>query len=164
MTTDTASNRFLELFGYELQNRALAFHAMSKAEVKARGTDQYPYWSAYKELEVGNQARYAAYARAHSLPMDMGSKTRLLAWFLVTISMIVPQRIQFKMTWKAAVDHVKKMEELCSLAPLGDKAFFQYVVDQERVQAVALKHASEGDLKAAAGALEAFVASRPSEF
>lgn len=149
-------SRFLSLFEYELQNRAIALYATGKAMQSTEQADSRAFWSAYHDLEVLNQTIYAPYAATYSLPITMSTVTQLRGRFAIAFILTFP-KTGLQMSAIGAERYIPKLTELQSLAPDHDKAFFQYVVDQEEVQAEALTLAADGKLKEATAVLDAFV-------
>jgi len=148
---------FMKLFNYELQNRAFALMAMENSVVSRKGEADETFWQAYLALERLNQKKFAPYAEKYGTTMEATFYTKLRTSLGGFVGGLFPETAMKAMT-KATIKYVAKLEELETLAPQEDKAFFRYVVLQEQAQADAMVLFTEQKIEQAAAVLAGFVA------
>jgi len=153
--TNTASKEFIKLFDYEIQNRAFALNTM-KTAAEDSANRALPFFKAYLALEELNQKLYSPIATKHELNMMPRWWTRTRTTLGLWGAALLPD-VGLKVAHRITVDYVPQLEELESLSPEEDKAFFNYVVAQEKAQADASGMILKGNVEQAAGILKSFV-------
>jgi len=131
------NSRFMALFSYEVQNRAFALLSVSDAEATRKGEINGEFWAAYHRLEALNQQMYTAHANQYQIDMSPTSMTEIKNCLAGSIGNLFPET-GISIMRDATIDYIEKLKELESLADPEDKAFFNYVVMQEEIQAQTL--------------------------
>lgn len=152
--TKQANREFIKRFDYEIQNRAFALNSM-KAAVKD-DNQALSFFKAYLALEKLNQKLFSPIAKKHQLNIAPRWWTRTRTTLGVWGSALMPE-MGAKIMHSVTVKYVPKLEELERLSPAQDKAFFSYVVAQEKAQAEASGLLVNGDVELAAAVLNNFV-------
>lgn len=152
---------FVELFDYEIQNRAFARIALQRISENEENLVKKAFWDAYLALESLNQDKYAPFARKYELTQEPGFLTSFKASMLVFSYNWFPS-YTLKTMHKATVKHVGKLEEMAALAGKEDKTFAAYVVSQEKIQAQAFLLMVNGKDQQAAKLIADFVAEHDS--
>lgn len=148
---------FLELFDYEVQNRAFALIALQTLAEKEDDPVRKGFWDAYLALERLNQEKYEPFTKSYGITQEPGFTTSLKASMLVFTYGWFPS-YTLKTMHKATVQHVGKLEKMAALADEKDMTFFAYVVSQERIQAEAMLLMINGMEQKAAQLVADFVA------
>lgn len=149
---------FDELLEYEAQNRAFALLWTQTAAHESENFDVRAFWSAYAQLELLNQEKYAPHVEHHGIAVEPNRMTRAAVWASGFV-LSTDSESSFEYMRNAAQDYIPKLERLQSLAT-ENPAFYAYVVAQEQAQVDALSLAAGGDLKAGTELLIAFVEAR----
>lgn len=149
---------FDELLEYEAQNRAFALLWTQSAAHKTENSDVRAFWQAYARLELLNQEMYAPHLKRHGIAFEPNRMTRVAVWASGFV-LSAESESSFEYMRNSAQDYIPKLERLQSLAT-ENPAFYAYVIAQEQAQVDALSLAAEGDLKAGAEVLIAFVEAR----
>ncbi len=131
------NSRFIELFSYEVQNRAFALLSVSGAEETRKGEIDGEFWAAYHRLEALNQQKYTALANQYQIDMSPTTMTEIKNCLAAPIGRLFPET-GIGIMRDATIVYIDKLEELKSLADSEDKKFFNYVVMQEQIQAQTL--------------------------
>ncbi len=149
-------DEFIRLFDYEIQNRAFARNGLEAAVRKNRGDKALPFNQAYLSLEMLNQERYRPMAQKYQLDMAPRWWTQMRTSLGEVASTLMPET-SMTAIHKATLKYIPKLEQLARLAPADDKAFFDYVVAQEKAQADAMGLFLSGSPEQAATLLNTFV-------
>ena len=149
--------QFIKLLTYEIQNRAFALGSVSGSVKTRAGKPDEKVWIAYLSLEQLNRKKYQHVAEKHSISQSATFFTDIKTRLGGVFGSLFP-KTAVNIIKHATIAYVEKLEELEKLAVTEDKAFFRYVVLQEKVQAQALTLLSEGNTEQAAAVMEAFVA------
>ena len=150
------NDRFLELLDYEVQNRALAYEMMADfAESESPGGKKQ-FWRAYSQLEVLNQKVYSPIAAKYQLPMEQTLVTNITRWLGEVTYHLFPET-WMEMIHGDTVIYVGDLKEMKRLSDPIDSSFFQYVVDQEIVQAQAMELVIKGRAGQGAKLIEEFL-------
>lgn len=138
------NKRFMKLLKYEVNNRMMAFISMGKLADKQKGKAAGPFWQAYVELEDLNQKIYAPIAKQYGLSMEVTFGQRFAAGLWLGFSALFPE-FALRSISESTIKYVSDLEEMERLAPKSDdKAFYRYVVDQEKVQSDGMVLVREG--------------------
>ena len=125
----------------ELNNRTLAGRVVTALADVHRGTPQGDFWKAYSELEAWQWPLYRKQAELHGLTPG--------GWLLTLkaeASVLFARALPDTFIGMLAEATPKYLAELESVTPApGEQAFWSHVITQERVQAMALQHASQQD-------------------
>lgn len=137
--TDLGENpkEFLELFDYEIQNRAFAYNILKNSVENGDSSLQRDFQKAYLQLEELNQGHYSSVANKFGLNLRPHWWTRVRTQLGTMVSAIMPNTT-IKWIHQATLEYIPKLERLKRIAPAENKAFFHYVVAQEQVQADAM--------------------------
>ena len=147
---ETSHEEFLSLLDYEAQNRAFAYQSVNRMAKKTATEETGPFWQAYADLEVLNRARYKPFLAKYDIAADARWTTRLRGWAGGVVGGLFPETAMGIMQ-RATVAYVPKLQRLAKIAPESTdnlknaeaRKFFVFVVEQEEVQAVALRLFSE---------------------
>ncbi|BFM17919.1 hypothetical protein R50073_41020 [Maricurvus nonylphenolicus] len=150
------SQEFLDLFDYELQNRAFALNLMEAAVEKGEGDQALPFAKAYLALEKLNQRHFAPAAKAYNLDMKPRWWTRTRTSLAKLGTALMPET-SLKTVHRVTVKYVEQLQRLEAISPARDKKFFGYVVAQEEAQAEAVGLVLVGNIDQAAMLLNNFV-------
>lgn len=148
---------FVEIFDDEVQNRAFALVGLKALSKNEESPLKKEFWADYIALEHLNQKKYHPFADKYNITQEPGGMASLKASLLVMANGWFPS-YTWKTLHKATVKHVTKLEGLVKLASEEDKAFVDYVVNQEKVQAEAIKLMINGREQLAVELLSEFVA------
>lgn len=155
--SDSAMNQeFLEIFDYEIQNRAFALNSFKAILADDSENPQRAFYEAYLALELANQKKYGPVAKKY----DLNMKPRWWTRTRTKLGLIAGNLFQdslMKVMHNATVKYVGKLQRLEQLAPDEDKPFFVYVVAQEQAQADAIGFLIDGKLEKAAKTIDDFV-------
>ncbi len=151
--------QFLQLFDYEIQNRAYALNTISGQLEIIEATELKRFYKAYLALEHLNQQLYAPIAKTYQLEMSPRWWTRTRTQLGIWLAAMRSDISTLKFYHKIASNYLEQLQTLENLAPEESREFFAYVLDQEQVQAESLGLVVEGQILAAAELLESFVAS-----
>ena len=133
-------NEFIDLFDYEIQNRAMAFGAMQTMVAKRNLAPEVLSWyQAYLALEHLTQARYAPVAAKYGIATAAKTQATLTILAARIAYYLLPELTILKQALKQTVPYVDQLKRLRELAPEDDHAFFDFVVEQEELQVEALK-------------------------
>lgn len=154
MGSDSASLR--RLFSKELQNRAVGHLATQQLQADRAGLPDGEFWSAYAALETFNQCVYAPYARRYELTVDASPTSRLAAKAARLLFQLPPKHYG-KILLDGARRHTERLKALIDLSPAADRAFFRYVVEQERIQILASEKVRVLDFSGASDILRGVV-------
>lgn len=150
-----AQARFTAALQKEIDNRAVARHAVPALAERHAGSDQGRFWSSYTALEIQQAPAYIAIAERHGLAPSR-IPTRLKGDGSLLFSWLFPQR--FVRTLAAATHSYADELRAIPVPPQPEDAEFRlYMIEQEQVQVDALAEAAEGRYRAAAEKLDAFV-------
>ena len=137
----------------ELNNRTLAGVVVSALAEAHRGTPQGEFWLAYSQLEAKQWPLYEEQARLHELSPG-GLLLSLKAQASILYARLLPEKF-IGMLSQATQAYA---EELASLTPPPtQRAFWDYVIAQERAQAQAFQYASQQDYSTARSVLVDFM-------
>lgn len=150
---------YLAALDKELTNRAVALAVVPALAARHAGTVQGRFWLAYADLERAQVPRYQAEARRHGLggPRSGGFKaraSRVFSWLLETpfVNLLAG----------ATADYLAELQAVPLPDDADSRAFWLYVIEQERAQVDALALASNADFEAAAARLAGFTAAQAS--
>jgi len=146
---------FIELFDYEIQNRAFALNSM-KTAAESSTNPALPFFKAYLALEQLNQNHFSPIAKKHQLNMAPRWWTRTRTTLGLWGSALFPD-IGLKVMHRVTVKYIPQLEALEDLSSAEDKKFFSYVVAQEQAQADASNLLLKGNIAQAAALLNNFV-------
>ncbi|MEO1043365.1 MAG: hypothetical protein AAFX52_13870 [Pseudomonadota bacterium] len=147
-----------KLFKGEVQNRAFAMLSARLMLKRVKAPDDVLWYSAWVEWEEFQKRKYAPMAQKYSLDQEPGFGAKLESFAGLWGSRLLSETAVMKYVLKETIKYVGQLEELASLAPEDEKPFFNYVVDQERVQVDALPFRIEGKSAEGADLLRAFMA------
>lgn len=158
---ETSHEEFLSLLNYEAQNRAFAFQSVNRMAQKTATEDTGPFWQAYADLEALNRRRYEPFLARYDIAAEARWTTRLRGWAAGVVGGLFPETSMGIMQ-RATVAYVPKLQRLAEIAPESlnkteGKQFLVFVVEQEEVQAEALRLFSEGQTTQAAAHIASFV-------
>ena len=161
---ETSHEEFLSLLDYEAQNRAFAYQSVNRMAEKTAAEDTGPFWQAYADLEALNRQRYEPFLTKYDIAAEARWTTRLRGWAGGVVGGLFPETAMGIMQ-RATVAYVPKLQRLAEIAPESSdnlksaeaRAFFVFVVEQEEVQAEALRLFSEGQATQAAAHIASFV-------
>lgn len=161
---ETSHEEFLSLLDYEAQNRAFAYHSVNRMAQKTATTESGPFWQAYADLESLNRQRYAPFLTKYDIAAEARWTTRLRGWAGGVVGGLFPETAMGIMQ-RATVAYVPKLQRLAEIAPENPdslknaevRKFFVFVIEQEEVQAKALRLFSEGQTTQAAAHIASFV-------
>ncbi len=161
---ETPHEEFLSLLDYEAQNRAFAYQSVNRMAKKTAAEDTGPFWQAYADLEALSRARYTPFLAKYDIAAQARWTTRLRGWAGGVVGGLFPETAMGIMQ-RATVAYVPKLERLAEIAPESTdnlksaeaRAFFKFVVEQEEVQAEALRLFSQGQTPQAAAHIAIFV-------
>lgn len=148
--------QFIKLLTYEMQNRAFALKSVSSFINDRANKPDEKMWRSYLALEQLNQKKYRPVAEKFGTPQEATLLTDARTWIGGVFFGLFPE-IATYIIKRATISYVEKLEELEKLAGSEDKAFFRYVVVQEKAQAKALTLLANGEADQAAAALDAVV-------
>lgn len=146
---------YREALRKELDNRALAGQVVSALAEHHRGMPQGEFWAAYVALEQYNAPRYQPVAAHHGLHGG-GILVSLKARASILFARLFPARF-LTMLAGATGDYLAVMRAVAPPTAAEDRAFLQYMIAQESVQASALAQAAGQRFDAARDELEGFV-------
>jgi hypothetical protein len=152
------NDMFEKIFQYELNNRAFAFISATQFAEKKAGTEEADFWAAYVELENINRPLYTAMAKKYGLEVN-SLLVKMKVWGTNLAFKLFSEKM-LKIMADATADYVDKLKPLPDLAREEDKVFFEYVIAQERAQAVALAHALDKRYELAASSIRDFLLSQ----
>jgi len=150
------SEEFINLFDYEIQNRAFALDSMEAFVNSSEANPKLDFFKAYLGLEQLNQRRFLPVAGKYQLSMEPRWWTRTRTRLGVLMSGLMPET-SLTIIHKATIKYVAQLQELEKLSTEQDKAFFSYVVEQEQVQADAVGLLLSGDAEQGTALLTQFV-------
>jgi len=154
--------QFLQLFDYEIQNRAYALNTISGQLEMIETMELRRFYNAYLALEHLNQQLYSPIAKTYQLEMSPRWWTRTRTALGIWLAAIRSDISTLKFYHKIASNYLEQLQTLENLAPEESREFFAYVLAQEQVQAESLGLVVEGQILAAAELLDSFVASHKS--
>lgn len=154
--------QFLQLFDYEIQNRAYALNTISGQLEIIKTTELRRFYNAYLALEQLNQQLYSPIAKTYQLEMSPRWWTRTRTQLGIWLAAMRSDISTLKFYHKIASNYLDQLQTLENQAPEESREFFTYVFAQEQVQAKSLGLAIEGQVLAAAELLDSFVASHKS--
>lgn len=154
--------QFLQLFDYEIQNRAYALNTISGQLEIIETAELKRFYNAYLALEHLNQQLYSPIAKKYHLEMPPRWWTRTRTQLGVWLAAMRSDISTLKFYHKIASNYLEQLQTLENLAPEESSEFFAYVLAQEQVQADSLGLVVEGQVLAAAELLDNFVASHKS--
>ncbi len=152
----TVNQELLEIFDYELQNRAFARGTFEVILADDGENPKRRFFEAFYELEMITQKKYAPYAKKYDLDTEARWWTRVRTRLGLIAIDLAGDRFM-KMMHNATIKYVSKLEKLPVLSPEEDRDFFEFVVAQEIVQANAVGYLVEGDLAKAIATINDFV-------
>lgn len=163
-TQETPHEEFLSLLDYEAQNRAFAHRSVNNMAKKTATEETGPFWQAYADLEGLTKQRYKPFLAKYDIAADARWTTRLRGWAGGVVGGLFPET-SLSVMQQATVAYVPKLQRLAEIAPKGsdsveraeNKKFFVFVVEQEKVQAEALRLFSQGRVTQAAAHIAGFV-------
>ncbi len=150
------SEKFINLFDSEIQNRAFALASMKEFVSSGEANPSLDFFKAYLGLEQLNQRRFLPIADKHQLSIEPRWWTRTRTQLGLWMSGLMPET-SLSIIHKATIKYVAQLQELEELSPEQDKAFFAYVVAQEQVQADAMGLLLSGDAEQGTTLLTQFV-------
>lgn len=150
-----ADDAYRAALARELDNRALARQVVGALAEHHQGTPQGEFWAAYVALEQHNIPLYQSVAARHELSASR-LKTTLKASASIPFARLFPERF-LTMLAGATQDYLAEMRALAPPTATEDRAFLQYMIAQESVQAGALAEAAGQRFEAAAGELAGFL-------
>ncbi|MDG1707280.1 MAG: hypothetical protein P8H03_00885 [Emcibacteraceae bacterium] len=161
--SDRAMNEeFLEIFDYEIQNRAFALNSFEAILADDAENPHRAFYEAYHAMEIINQKKYGPFAKKYNLDMAPRWWARTRTSLGLTVGKLF-QGSLMKVMHNATIKYVGKLERLEQLAPEEDKLFFTYVVAQEQTQADAIGFLIDGDLDKAVARINDFLISQQTE-
>ncbi|SDH54023.1 hypothetical protein SAMN05216603_11046 [Pseudomonas benzenivorans] len=137
----------------ELNNRKLAGVVVSALAEAHRGTPQGEFWLAYSQLEAEQWPLYEAQAELHELSPG-GVFLSLKAQASILFARLLPETF-IGMLSQATQAYAAELAALDP--PATQRAFWDYVIAQERAQAEAFQHAAQQDYPAARSVLVGFM-------
>ena len=161
---ETPHEEFLSLLDYEAQNRAFAHRSVNNMAKKTATEETGPFWQAYADLEGLTKRRYKPFLAKYDIAADARWTTRLRGWAGGVVGGLFPETSMSVMQ-RATVAYVPKLQRLAEIAPEGldsveraeNKKFFIFIVEQEKVQAEALRLFGETQTARAAAHITSFV-------
>ena len=161
---ETSHEEFLSLLDYEAQNRAFAYQSVNRMAQKTAAEDTGPFWQAYADLEALNRQRYEPFLTKYDIAAQARWTTRLRGWAGGVVGSLFPETAMGIMV-RATVAYVPKLQRLAKIVPESTdnlknaeaRKFFVFVVEQEEVQAEALRLFSQDRATQAAAHIAGFV-------
>lgn len=154
----TPSPKFIKLFKAEVQNRAFALFSTRMMLKRAKEPGDVLWYTTWLEWEEFQKRKYEPMATKYGLDQEPGFGAKLESYMGIFGARFLSENAVMKYVLKETIKYVGQLEELAALAPEGEKPFFDYVVDQERVQVDALPLRIDGKNEEGADLLRAFMA------
>lgn len=154
-TETVNTERFIKLFRYELQNRAFAYGAIKHVVAKPDKVKNIGFWEAYFALENYNKTCFGPVAKSYHLSTEPGRLTQIrasMSAWLVRVS----ETYSIGIIHNATKKYVSQLEELKQLAT-DDHDFFEYVVEQEKIQLEAMRLVLGGEPEEAEKLIHDFI-------
>jgi hypothetical protein len=153
---NVVNQEFIELFDYEIQNRAFALNSFEAILADDAENPHRAFYEAYYAMELINQKKYAPVAKKYGLGIEPRWWTRTRTNLGLLVGKLFQDSLM-EIMHNATVKYVGKLQRLEQLAPDEDKAFFNYVVAQEQTQADAIGYLIDGKADKAATRIDDFV-------
>lgn len=150
--------QFLSLFDMEVQNRAYGLISAERALKRASTEGDKIFLGTWLDWERFLKDRYAPYATKYGLSQEPRSKAKIEAGLGLFAAGVLSDRSMMEFMLNETIKYTEKLEELEKVSPEEDRAFFQFVVTQERTQIEALRIRAEGRHQEAADVLREFMA------
>ncbi|MEL6420738.1 MAG: hypothetical protein AAFQ55_19255 [Pseudomonadota bacterium] len=154
----TPNPKFIKLFKGEVQNRAFAMFSARQMLNRVKEPDDVLWYTTWLEWEEFQKRKYEPMAKKYGLDQEPGFGAKLESYMGLWGARFLSENAVMQYVLKETIKYVGKLEELAALAPEDEKSFFDYVVDQERVQVDALPLRIEGKSADGADLLRAFMA------
>lgn len=148
---------FLSLFEGEVQNRAFALMFVQREEEAANDIDEKNLWRSYIAFEELNQEKFKPYAEKYKLETKPNFKSRIKARSANLASLFFKETL-LKMTVDSTADYVNDLIHLANLSTQKERVFFNYVVEQEKVQVTVLKLLNQNEWREATKVFSDFTA------
>ena len=153
----TQNPKFIKLFKGEVQNRAFAMFSTRLMLKRVKEPDDVLWYTTWLEWEEFQKRKYEPMAKKYGLDQEPGFGAKLESYMGLWGARFLSENAVMKYVLKETIKYVGKLEELAALAPEDEKSFFDYIVDQERVQVDALPLRIEGKSAEGADLLRAFM-------
>ena len=163
VSKESVSEEFIQLFDYEIQNRAFALDTMKALVEDGEPSETLIFFKAYLALEQLNQQRFTPVSDKYQLEMQPRWWTRTRTQLGLWVTALMPQ-ISLTTIHKATMKYVDQLQSLEQLAPQEDKSFFAYVVAQERAQADAVRFLIAGEQDKGITLLNNFITANSVEY
>lgn len=147
--------RFLALLEYEVNNRMMALIAMERLRVKNQAKPDGKFWHAYYELELLNQRMFEPAIKKYGFKLEKTFKQKSLAKIWAAFSALMPKTALNSIS-ESTNKYVADLEEMARLAP-DDQPFYDYVVEQEKVQAQGMMLLREEKYQQAVEVMQSFI-------
>lgn len=148
---------FLKHFNYEVQNRAFALLGCKGMLAKASKPEDIMWYEAWKAFEEFQQEKYAPMAQKYGLSQAPTFFAKMQSSIGNVVASFLSEKMMMSYMLKQTIKYVEQLEEMARLAPEEDKAFFNYVVEQERLQVDVLPLRIDGKNKESADLLLGFI-------
>ncbi len=139
---------------YEYGNRGRAYIGMAKMAQYSKGSDREAFYKAYYDLEVLNQQ----ILDEMKVELDVDYKANIFTRGGLTVLAYTSWRfISPEQLIDIIVPYIPKLQQLESLAQPHHKAFFSYIVAQEKLQLEACFKAQEESWDSGAAVIRNFL-------
>lgn len=145
--------KFLKLFDAEIQNRAFALYATEIMIKRVKKTDDVLWYSTWLQWEKFHKRNFAPMAKKYGLSQEPAFASKLQARIGDFAARLLSETAVMKYVLKETEKYCSQLQELADIAPEEDKEFFEYVVEQERLQVEVLPFRIDGNSKKGADML-----------
>jgi len=149
--------KFLKLFEAEIQNRAFALYATKIMVKRVKKPDDVVWYSTWLDWEEFHKKNFAPVAKKYGLNQEPGFGAKLQARIGDVAARLISETSVMKYMLKETAKYCDQLQELADIAPEEDKDFFNYVVDQERLQVDVLPFRIDGKSQEGADMLRAYM-------
>lgn len=145
---------YRETLQHELDNRAVARHVVPVMASMYKGRPAGEFWEAYQALENAQAPLYGEYGQCHGL-VASGFVPWIKAKTSIVFAWLMPGRFVSLLSG-ATQRYLAELEQVLVPGQERDRAFWRYVVAQERAQVLALALAADDKHAEAAQILKGF--------
>ena len=150
-------SQFIKLFNAEIQNRAFAMYATRIMLKRVSKPDDVLWYSTWLEWEEFHKRNFAPVAEKYGLSQEPSFAAKAQARIGDIAERFLSEKAVMNYMLKETAKYCNQLQELADIAPEEDKAFFHYVVEQERLQVDVLPFRIDGDSKQGAEMLRTYM-------
>ena len=144
LNAEETHERFMDLFDMEIQNRAFALLSAERGLENTSSEGDKIFLGAWRDWEQFLKVQYAPYATKYGLSQEPRKQAKMQASLGLFATGVLSEQSVMEFMLDETIEYVKKLEELEQVSPAEDRAFFEFVVRQERVQVDSLRIRVEG--------------------